>query len=62
MFLFVTGETLAGVFGQVPTEIAVAGPNLPESELQLGQLVCQALFGIFLMYRLYSGRPLHDLH
>lgn len=28
---------------EVPTEIAVAGPNLPESELQLGQLVCQVL-------------------
>ena len=26
---------------QVPAEIAVAGPNLPENELQPGQLVCQ---------------------
>jgi len=28
---------------EVPAEIAVAGPNLPENELQPGQLVCQAL-------------------
>ena len=42
MFLTAKLETIdCFLRWQVPTEIAVAGPNLPESDLQLGHLVCQ---------------------